>query len=135
MRGKITLLNKLKRKDSATNRDVWYKTILNDCEYAITSVSNVSGTTVSMGQQFTVLIPFTGKYIPYNAWKDLADKSGVYTLSSSDTIILGEVDEEITDGNIVTIKNQYEPFTCDIRSIQQVDRKLSANFEFRVMGV
>lgn len=135
MRGKITLLNKLKRKDSATNRDVWYKTILNDCEYAITSVSNVSGTTVSMGQQFTVLIPFTGKYIPYNVWKDLADKSGVYTLSSSDTIILGEVEEEITDCNIVAIKNQYEPFTCDIRSIQQVDRKLSANFEFRVMGV
>lgn len=135
MQGTITLLNKLKRKDSITNLDIWYKTLIQDCIYKKDKISNVTGSVVSMGQEFTILIPFTGKYIPYNEWKKLEDKTGVYTLSTQDVIILGEVTEEVTDKNIVQIKNDYEPNTCEIRSIEQVDQKLSVKFEFRVGGV
>lgn len=135
MQGTVTLLNKLKRKDSTTNTDIWYKTILTDCVYKKTSIASVTGKTVGMGQQFTILIPFTGKYLPYNGWKNLADKTGFYTLSPSDVIILGTVDEDVTDKNIITIKNDYEPNSCEIMSIEQVDQKLSVNFEFRVGGV
>lgn len=135
MQGTITLLNKLKRKDSITNLDIWYKTLIQDCVYKKDKISNVTGSVVSMGQEFTILIPFTGKYIPYNEWKKLEDKTGVYTLSTQDVIILGEVTEEVTDKNIVQIKNDYEPNTCEIRSIEQVDQKLSVKFEFRVGGV
>ena len=135
MQGTITLLNKLKRKDSITNLDVWYKTFIQDCVYKKDKISNVTGSVVSMGQEFTILIPFTGKYIPYNEWKRLEDKTGVYTLSTQDVIILEEVTEEVTDKNIVQIKNDYEPNTCEIRSIEQVDQKLSVKFEFRVGGV
>ena len=135
MQGTVTLLNKLKRKDSSANLDVWFKTYIRNCQFKKTTISNISGTTVSMGQQFTILIPFTGKYMPYKDWKLLEDKSGVYTLSNQDVIILGEVTEEVTTQNITQIKNDYEPNTCEIRSIEQVDKKLSTLYEFRVGGV
>ena len=90
---------------------------------------------VGMGQQFTILIPFTGKYLPYKDWKNLADKTGFYTLSPSDVIILGTVEEDVNDKNIITIKNDYEPDSCEVMSIEQVDKKLSVKFEFRVGGV
>lgn len=135
MTGKITLLNKLKRKDSVTNTDVWYKTIIQGCVYKKDKVSNVSGTTVSMGQAFTILIPFTGAYLPYKDWKQLEDKTGAYTLSSQDVIILDEVTEEVTANNIVQIKNEYEPNTCEIRMIEEVEQKLGVSYQFRVNGV
>lgn len=135
MIGTITLLNKLKRKDSTTNIDVWYKTVIKDCIYKKDKISTVNGNIVSMGQQFTILIPFTGKYLPYRDWKQLEDKTGYYTLSEQDIIILDIVTEDITAQNITQIKNDYEPNTCEIRSIEQVEQKLSVNFEFRVGGV
>ena len=135
MLGTITLLNKLKRKDSTTNIDVWYKTVIKDCTYKKDKISTVNGNIVSMGQQFTILIPFTGKYLPYRDWKQLEDKTGYYTLSEQDVIILDIVTEDITAQNITQIKNDYEPNTCEIRSIEQVEQKLSVNFEFRVSGV
>lgn len=135
MQGTITLLNKLKRKDSVTNVDVWYKTTIENCVFKKDRISNINGTTVTMGQQFTILIPFTGKYISYKDWKNLEDKSGYYTLSNQDIIILDEVTEAVTANNITEIKNAYEPNTCEIRSIEQVDNKLSVKYEFRVGGV
>ena len=135
MEGKITLLNRLKRKDSVTGADVWYKTIIDGCVYKKDRVQNVNGTVVSLGQLFTILIPFTGKYIPYSSWKNMEDKTGFYTLSEQDVIILEEVVEEVTDKTIIKIKNDYEPNTCDIRTIEQVQQRFSANFEFRVSGV
>ncbi len=135
MDGTITLLNKLKRKDSTTNLDVWYKTIIKNCVYKQDRISNVNGSVVSMGQTFTILIPFTGKYLPYREWKKLEDKTGYYTLSEQDIIILDEVSEDVTAQNITQIKNDYEPNTCDIRNIEQVQRRLAVNFEFRVSGV
>lgn len=135
MEGKITLLNRLKRKDSVTGVDVWYKTIIDGCVYKKDRVQNVNGTVVSLGQLFTILIPFTGKYIPYSSWRNMEDKTGFYTLSEQDVIILEEVAEEVTDKTIVKIKNDYEPNTCDIRTIEQVQQRFSANFEFRISGV
>ena len=135
MNGTITLLNKLKRKDSATGLDVWFKTIIQDCVYKKDKISNVSNTVISMGEEYKILIPFTGGYMPYKEWKNLADKTGYYTLSNQDVIILDEVTEEVTANNITEIKNAYEPNTCEIRSIEQVEQKLSVRYEFRVGGV
>ena len=135
MQGTITLLNRLKRKDSVTNTDVWYKSVIENCVYKKDRISNISGTVVSMGQQFTILIPFTDKYLPYKEWKAFEDKTGYYTLSNQDVIILDIVEEDVTAQNIIQVKNDYEPNTCEIRSIEQVDKKLSVQFEFRVGGV
>ena len=135
MNGSITLLNKLKRKDSVTNTDVWYKTKIQNCVYKKDRITTVNGTVVSMGQAFTILIPFKGNYLPYKDWKKLEDKTGFYTLSEQDVIILDDVIEEVTPQNITQIKNDYEPNTCEIRSIEQVNQVFSVQFEFRVSGV
>lgn len=135
MNGNITLLNRLKRKDSVTNTDVWYKTKIQNCVYKKDRITTVNGTVVSMGQAFTVLVPFTGNYLPYKDWKKLEDKTGFYTLSEQDVIILDDVVEEVTPQNITQIKNDYEPNTCEIRSIEQVNQVFSVQFEFRVSGV
>ena len=135
MNGNITLLNRLKRKDSVTNTDVWYKTHIQNCVYKKDRITTVNGTAISMGQAFTILIPFTGNYLPYKDWKKLEDKTGFYTLSEQDVIILDDVIEEVTPQNITQIKNDYEPNTCEIRSIEQVNQVFSVQFEFRVSGV
>ena len=135
MNGNITLLNRLKRKDSVTNTDVWYKTKIQNCVYKKDRITTVNGTVVSMGQAFTILIPCTGNYLPYKDWKKLEDKTGFYTLSEQDVIILDDVIEEVTPQNITQIKNDYEPNTCEIRSIEQVNQVFSVQFEFRVSGV
>ena len=135
MQGSITLLNRLKRKDSITNTDVWYKTVINNCIYKKDRITGVDGKVVSMGQQFTILIPFTGKYITYNEWKKLEDKTGFFTLSNQDVIILEDIVEDVTDKNITQVKQDHEPNTCEVRSIEQVIRRNGVNFEFRVGGV
>ena len=135
MRGKITLLNRLQKKDSVTNLDIWYKTVINDCEYKKERITDMNGTTVAMGAQFTILIPFTGKYLPYREWKKLDDKTGYYTLSTKDVIVLGDVKEDVNPSNIISIKNDYSPDACDIQSIEQVEQRFSANYEFRVGGI
>lgn len=135
MQGTVTLLNRLRKKDSVTNLDVWYKSYIQNCAYKKEKVTNVTGTTVSMGEQFTILIPFSDKYVPYNQWKKLDDKSTFYTLSPQDVIILDIVNEDVTPQTIIQIKNDYEPNTCEIRSIEQVEQRLSTRFEFRIGGV
>lgn len=135
MQGSITLLNRLKRKDSITNTDVWYKTVIQNCIYKKDRITGVDGKVVSMGQQFTILIPFTGKYVTYNEWKKLEDKTGFFTLSNQDVIILEDVAEDVTDKNITQIKQDHEPNTCEVRSIEQVIKRNGVNFEFRVGGV
>lgn len=135
MQGSITLLNRLKRKDSITNTDVWYKTVIQNCTYKKDRITGVDGKVVSMGQQFTILIPFTGKYVPYNEWKKLEDKTGFFTLSNQDVIILEDVEQDVTDKTITQVKQDHEPNTCEVRSIEQVIKRNGVNFEFRVGGV
>lgn len=135
MYGTVTLLNRLQKKDSVTGLDVWYKTIITNCDYKKERITDMNGTTVAMGTQFTILIPFTGKYLPYREWKKLEDKTGFYTLSTKDIVILGEVTENVTPSNVIQIKNDYSPDACDIQSIEQVAQRFSAKYEFRVGGI
>ena len=131
----ITLINKLKRKDSITGKDIWYKSIIEHCAFTKKRVSQMDGTVVSMGEEFTILIPFTDKFLPYKVWKEQEDKTGFYTLSPQDIIIIGIVTEDVTPDNVINIKSDYEPNTCEIRRIEQVEKKLSVTYEFRVGGV
>lgn len=136
VQGSITVLNKLKRADSITGLDIWYKSIIKNCVYSKTKISNINGTVVSMGSQFTILIPFNNKYVPYYKWKDLENKDNKFTLSNQDIIILGEIKEkEITPNNIVSIRNKYSPNACEIRNIEEVENKFDTRYQFRVNGI
>lgn len=136
VQGNITILNKLKRTDSITGLDVWYKTVIKGCAYSRTKISNVNGQVVSMGTQFTILIPFTNKYMPYYKWKELENKDAYFTLSNQDIILLGEISEDtIEPNNIVSIKNKYGPMCCEIKSIEEVENKFNTHYQFRINGI
>lgn len=135
MHGAITLVNKLKRKDSITKLDVWYKTVINNCAYNTNKVQNISGNVVSVGQTFTILIPFTNKYLPYDKWKKSDNISNLFTLSVGDYIFLENIsNENITPENIQNIRNNYEPNVCEIKSIMEVEKFNQTLFQFKIEG-
>ena len=130
----ITVVNKLPRKDSVTNLDVWYPKILHNIQFSSEKVENVVGTDVSMGQSFVILVPFNELYRNYQDWKKEPDK--YYTMSVGDYIFLGtEIVEPITSNNIQQLKKQYEPNVCEVRYIKQVDCKFGVKIQLRVEGV
>lgn len=127
----ITLLNKLNRKDSQTGLDVWYKTILTANVYN-QKVTSAVGMDVSMNETYTILIPFSDKYSTYHLWKSM-NKDEHYTLKQGDVIIFDEVEEEVTTNNIAEIQKQYE--SCVVRTIEQREKILDANYQFKVGAV
>ena len=120
---KISVLNKLKGSDSPSNIDSYFKTILDGCGWNTKKVSSVSGSTVSIGEVIRIMIPFKDNYLPYSEWKADGKQAGNFTLSLNDTIILGEVLEDVTPKTITTIKKQYAPDVCEIRHIQVAEDK------------
>src|SRR5690625_3668132 len=88
----ITILNKLDGINSKTGLDVWKKTVLHNCFFSTQAIRNISGTTVSIGNNFVCRIPKNNNYKPYNEW---IDNLGGFTLSTGDFIIKGEIEEDI----------------------------------------
>ena len=136
MNGAVTILNKLNRKDSITKLDVWYKTVIRDCAYSTNKVENVSANVVSVGQTFTILIPFSELYLPYKDWKNSPLIASSFTLNPGDYIFLTEdVPEDINPNTIQTVRNMYEPAVCEIKTITEVEKFGATKYQFRVEGV
>lgn len=132
----ITILNKLNRKDSATGLDVWYKSVIKNASYYTEKTTNVSGTNVSMGQTFKVLIPFNDNYLNYAEWKKAGKQTGHFTISQGDYIVLGEIEEtQITPNNIQSIRQKYEPNVCDVRFFTELNDRGGATVQLRIEGV
>lgn len=131
----ITIANRLNRVDSITGLDAWYKSFLSNVDYSKEKISNINGTQVSVGESFNILIPFTGRYVPYLKWKDMEDKDNYYTLSQGDFIFLLKIDDEILPDNIMQIRNKYRSYVCEVRSILEVDRKNGTTIQLKVSGV
>lgn len=131
----VTLLNKLPKKDSITGLDVWYKTILHDIPYKKESVTNVTGTVTSMGEVFTILIPFSSLYLPYHEWKN-GKMDTHYTINQGDYLFLNvDIAQDVTPSNVVTLKNQHEPFVCEVKTFTEVEEKNGVKFQLRVGGI
>lgn len=131
----ITIANRLNRTDSVTGLDVWYKANLHNIIYSKERITDVNGTQVSMGEAFTILIPFDSYYKPYNEWKKLENKDDFYTMSQGDYIFITEVQEDIQPNTIMTLKNSYKPLVCEVRSIIEVPQKFSTAIRLKVSGV
>lgn len=132
----ITILNKLKATDSITKQDAWYKTILHNAYWSNTSVSNVSGTTVGVGEVIKVLIPFNNNYKQYNDWKQAGNQDDAYTMSTNDYIIYGEVLEDVTSNNVVQITTKYGEKVCTVRSVTECEKRISNQVvQLKIEGV
>lgn len=131
----ITIANRLNRKDSVTGLDVWYTTKMSNISYSKEKVTTVNGTQVSMGESYNILIPFTEKYMSYDDWKSTDNRDSYYTISQGDFIFLANVLEDIQTNNIIQLKNKYEPFVCEVRSVIEVPRRNGATIQLKVSGV
>ena len=130
----VTILNKLKRTDSGTNKDVWYKTHLTGVGWYTNTDRTVNTSGVVVGTYKTVLIPFTGKYLKYKDWK-ISDKGNYYTMSNGDYIVLGNVDEDVTDTNVIQVMQSYGEDCCVVKGITVAHERFGAHIELKIEGV
>lgn len=131
----ITILNKLKRTDNETGRDLWYKTVLNDVAWYTDSARSAGNHDVYIGTYITVLIPFHEEYKDYLEWRGLKDKENFYTMSTGDYIINGLVEEDITADNIVKTLDKYGERVCLVRHHNANYDRFGATVQLKVQGV
>ena len=131
---KITILNKLKRADSGQNVDVWYKTVIEDAAWYAQVARTVSNGNVLMGSYIRCLIPHHEEYLNYYDWKQSNSQEGHYTMSSGDYIVLGEVEEDITPGNVVQVMTKYEPNVCLVKHVEELHDRFNSYVQLRIEG-
>lgn len=133
---KATILNKLNRNDSVTGLDVWYKTFIANIVYTSTTERSVLGTTVSVGEVITILIPFDDKYMDYQEWKSSEIKDNHYSMSPGDLIILDTyIEDDVTPNSINKIKESYGKKVCEVRSVKEVIKRPGINYRLRIEAI
>lgn len=139
----ITILNKLRGEDNpvtpetegarTTYLDAWKITTISDCGWYVTSIADMNGSNVVMGNTIKVMIPFNKGYLKYNDWK--TSQTG-FTVSKDDYIILGTISEEtIGPNDIVRIIKKYSPNVCTVRSFRELDKRVGNTLELFIEGV
>lgn len=116
----VTIYNCYKGKDNGTGKDIWFKTVLERCFFKSSEVQNVSGTTLEKASSYTCRISFIEKYLPYAEWSKLSDKTGFFTASTNDLVILGTIADNITNvtpNTTVEILMKYKPDAFKIMTV------------------
>lgn len=132
----ITIANKLRKKDSVTGLDVWYKTKLYNIPYSINKVETVNGTVVSVGQTINILIPFSDRYRKYRDWIKEVSRENFYTMSQGDYIFIDiDIDEDITPNNIVKLKDTYAPDSYRVSAITEVPQRNGVLYQLKVVAI
>ncbi len=131
----ITILNKLKRIDSDTNKDVWYKTVLTDVAWYTDSARSAGNHDVYIGSYITILIPFHEEYLDYLDWVKAKERENYYTMSTGDYVIKGFVEEDITPENIVKTMDKYGERVCLVRHHNANYDRFGATVQLKVQGV
>lgn len=132
---RITLFNKLKRKDSLTNFDVWYKTVIDNVVWYRSTERDVLANGVAIGDYITILIPFNDSYIPYNDWKGNNMQIDHYTISVGDYVVRGEVEDDLNNNNIVKELEKYGEDVCLVKSFRETHNRFGANVQLKIQGI
>ena len=112
----ITIFNCFRAADNPDEKkDIWQKTVLENCFYKnAMERSDYASKDPRMANTYTVRIPQSARYLPYKEWIKLAEekRSGYFTCSIKDIIILGEFAETITGTSPSTaaeVLSRYKP--------------------------
>lgn len=131
----VTILNKLKRTDSLTTKDVWYKTVIHNAAWYTDAEREAGSNSVFIGRYVTVLIPFSDTYLPYRDWRKFGNQDAHYTMSIGDYIVKGIVEEDITAENIVRILQGYGEDVCLVKYHNECYDRFGATVQLKVQGV
>ena len=91
----ITLYNCLHAKDSPEKKDIWKKTVLQDCFFKASTAVSQNGTEAVVSNIYVARIPQSEKYMPYAGWAAAGGEAG-FTVSEGDIVVLGECTDEIS---------------------------------------
>lgn len=132
---KITILNKLKRTDSATGLDVWYKSVIEDAAWYKQVERSVTNSSVYIGTFTKILIPFHNEFLPYEEWKKAGNPDTHFTISTGDYIVLGEVSEPITSNNIIKLMQDYGENVCLVKHHRICPERFGAKIQLQIEGI
>ena len=133
---KITILNKIKGKDTLNNRsDLWVKRVYDKAAWSQSSTSGISGTTVVVGTKIKVILTDLSDYVPYKEFCRFGDFGKYFTISLNDYIVRGEVTENVDSSNITKILSRYEPEVLKVQSIITVPDRGFTNASMKLEGV
>lgn len=92
----ITVYNRVRPQDSKEKRDIWYRTVLQNCFWQCkTKDQQMAGSTrMTPENTFVVRIPQNPDYLPYRKWIQSPD--GNFTLTKGDIIVHGECEDMIS---------------------------------------
>ena len=98
----ITIYNKY--VDTSNQRTYWVKTVVENCFwkadnllFTMGGAGNSKVGVITETKKIICRIPKNDKYLNKRDWRELADKSGHFTLANEDIIVLGEVTDEIDE--------------------------------------
>lgn len=131
---KVTILNKLKRSDSTNNIDEWHKMVISDAAWYAQVQRTVQNSSVAIGSYIVCLIPYHKEFLAYSDWKQEGQQEGHYTISSGDYIVLGEIEEEVTASNVVSLMSKYEPNVCTVKHFEVAHDRFGSTVQLRVEG-
>jgi hypothetical protein len=131
---KVTILNKLKRADSQGDLDEWHKTVIEDAAWYSQVQRTVYNSSVHIGSYIICLIPYHSEYLDYFEWKKPGNQHGHYTISSGDYLVLGEVSEEITPNNVISVMSNYGSRVCQVKHFEELHDRFGAHVQLRVEG-
>lgn len=96
----ITVYNRIRPQDSKAKRDIWYRSVLQNCFWQCkTKDQQMAGSTrMTPENTFVVRIPQYSPqnpdYLPYRKWIQSPD--GNFTLAKGDIIVHGECEDMIS---------------------------------------
>lgn len=130
---RVSILNKLKRDDGTSGSDEWFVTVVDNVAWYRNSERTVSNSGVYIGEYKTILIPFNTAYLPYDEWKN--NTEGHFTVSEGDYIVLGEVTEDITAKNVVSVMKKLDKSkVCLVKSVIPREKRFGAKVQVKVEG-
>lgn len=132
---RVTILNKLKRTDNDTGKDVWCKHVVDDVAWYTDSARSAGGSSVFIGTYIKILFPFHDEYLPYLEWKERGKQDGHFTMSTGDYVVLGDVPEIINADNIVKTLEKYGENVCLVRHHKTNYQRYGAHVQLKVEGV
>lgn len=119
----ITLVNVLDAKTAQLKVDVPYVTVIHGCMWSESYERGTSSSgTVVPSTIHKVQIPEAAKanYVPHSQWKKMDSRGDVFTLSTSDYVIRGDVKDEINAETLKAVISDYEPNVFKIKAFREL---------------
>ena len=113
MRDTVTIWNKV----IENGKTVYYRRIVSGCYWRAEVIRSVSGSTVSLGTTWRLMIEMQDGYKSHSEWLKMADKSAFFTLNVGDIVAKGEHTEEMTAANATAVYTKLKPDIFTVKTV------------------